>query len=227
MFVVIAKELLMKTACAADEEVNASFDTNDTDDETKYDKRAMWAQVELYKTGDDDQKRAVVAMIYERYLDTVFRFVFYRVKNDKQLAHDIVADTFVRMIKSLGTWTFTGSDLGAVLVTIARNLVADYYKSGRYRKEVAIGEAMDDDPDLSFEGDPEAAAISVVTNETLLAAIQQLLPEQRQCITLRFLEEMSLEETAKIMGKNVSSIKSMQHRALRSLERFLPRGFTL
>jgi RNA polymerase sigma-70 factor (ECF subfamily) len=81
-------------------------------------------------------------LLYDRYFDTVFRFVYFRVGN-RQLAEDLTSDTFLRALKRIGSFTWQGRDLGAWLVTIARNLVADHFKSGRYRLEITTGDVLD------------------------------------------------------------------------------------
>jgi RNA polymerase sigma-70 factor (ECF subfamily) len=189
----------------------------------------VWALVVLAQAGDRDAFGA----IYERYYDTVFRFVYFRVGN-RQLAEDLTSEAFLRALKRIDSFTWQGRDLGAWLVTIARNLVADHFKPGRYRLEVTTGDVLDVDyPDHAVssrvcrgpEGAPEAAVVDHFTNLTLLAAVQRLNPEQRECIVLRFLEGFSVAETARAMGKNEGAIKALQYRAVRALARQLPDGF--
>jgi RNA polymerase sigma-70 factor (ECF subfamily) len=164
-------------------------------------------------------------LIYDRYVDTVFRFVYFRVGN-RQLAEDLTSDTFLRALKRIGSFTWQGRDLGAWLVTIARNLVADHFKSGRYRLEVTTGDVLDADrEDRGPEGSPEAAVVEHITNVALLTAVKQLNPEQQECIVLRFLQGFSVAETAQAMGKNEGAIKALQYRAVRALARLLPDGF--
>ncbi len=164
-------------------------------------------------------------LIYDRYVDTVFRFVYFRVGN-RQLAEDLTSDTFLRALKRIGSFTWQGRDLGAWLVTIARNLVADHFKSGRYRLEVTTGDVLDADrEDRGPEGSPESAVVDHITNVALLTAVKQLNPEQQECIVLRFLQGFSVAETAQTMGKNEGAIKALQYRAVRALARLLPEGF--
>src|SRR5206468_11851041 len=92
----------------------------------------VWALVERAQAGEAE----AFGLIYDRYFDTVFRFVYFRVGN-RQLAEDLTADTFLRALKRIGSFTWQGPDLGVWLVTIARNLVADHFKSGRYRLELS------------------------------------------------------------------------------------------
>jgi RNA polymerase sigma-70 factor (ECF subfamily) len=181
----------------------------------------VWALVERAQGGDS----AAFGLIYDRYVDTVFRFVYFRVGN-RQLAEDLTSDTFLRALKRIGSFTWQGRDLGAWLVTIARNLVADHFKSGRYRLEVTTGDVLDADrEDRGPEGSPESAVVDHITNVALLTAVKQLNPEQQECIVLRFLQGFSVAETAQTMGKNEGAIKALQYRAVRALARLLPDGF--
>jgi RNA polymerase sigma-70 factor (ECF subfamily) len=181
----------------------------------------VWSLVERAQQGEAE----AFGLIYDRYVDTVFRFVYFRVGN-RQLAEDLTSDTFLRALKRIGSFTWQGRDLGAWLVTIARNLVADHFKSGRYRLEVTTGDVLDADrEDRGPEGSPEAAVVDHITNVALLTAVKQLNPEQQECIVLRFLQGFSVAETAQAMGKNEGAIKALQYRAVRALARLLPDGF--
>ncbi|WP_246612718.1 ECF subfamily RNA polymerase sigma factor, BldN family [Paractinoplanes bogorensis] len=181
----------------------------------------VWALVERAQAGEAE----AFGLIYDRYVDTVFRFVYFRVGN-RQLAEDLTSDTFLRALKRIGSFTWQGRDLGAWLVTIARNLVADHFKSGRYRLEVTTGDVLDADREARGpEGSPEASVVDHITNVALLTAVKQLNPEQQECIVLRFLQGFSVAETAQTMGKNEGAIKALQYRAVRALARLLPDGF--
>jgi RNA polymerase sigma-70 factor, ECF subfamily len=181
----------------------------------------VWSLVERAQNGETE----AFGLIYDRYMDTVFRFIYFRVGN-RQLAEDLTSDTFLRALKRIGSFTWQGRDLGAWLVTIARNLVADHFKSGRYRLEVTTGDVLDADrEDRGPEGSPESAVVDHITNVTLLTAVKQLNPEQQECIVLRFLQGFSVAETAQAMGKNEGAIKALQYRAVRALARLLPDGF--
>jgi RNA polymerase sigma-70 factor, ECF subfamily len=181
----------------------------------------VWTLVERAQNGESE----AFGQIYDRYADTVFRFIYFRVGN-RQLAEDLTADTFMRALKRIGSFTWQGRDLGAWLVTIARNLVADHFKSGRYRLEVTTGDVLDaDGEDRGPEGSPEAVVVDHITNVTLLRAVKQLNAEQQECIVLRFLHGFSVAETALAMGKNEGAIKALQYRAVRALARLLPEGF--
>jgi len=158
--------------------------------------------------------------LYDRYVDVVYRYIHYRVSSTA-LAEDLTSETFLRALRRITSYTWQGRDFGAWLVTIARNLIADHYKSGRYRMEVATSDLVEAGADRSEEG-PEGEVLAGLTNEVLLDAVKQLNSEQQECIALRFLQGMSVAETAQIMGKNEGAIKALQYRAVKSLSRLLP-----
>ena len=163
--------------------------------------------------------------LYDHYVELVYRYVYYRV-GTHPLTEDLTSETFLRALRRMCDFHWQGKDFGAWLVTIARNLVADHFKSGRYRLEVTTGDVLDADrEDRGPEGSPEAAVVDHITNVALLTAVKQLNPEQQECIVLRFLQGFSVAETAQAMGKNEGAIKALQYRAVRALARLLPEGF--
>ncbi len=180
-----------------------------------------WPLVVRAQQGDS----AAFGELYQLYSDTVFRFVYFRVGN-RALAEDLTSETFVRALKRIGSFTWQGRDLGSWLITIARNLIADHFKSGRYRMEIPCGEGLGDGrADEAPEGNPAAVVADHAVNVTLLTAVKQLNPTQQECIVLRFLQGFSVAETAQAMGKNEGAIKALQCRAVRALARLLPKGF--
>ena len=158
--------------------------------------------------------------LYDRYVDVVYRYIQYRVANSA-LAEDLTSETFLRALRRITSYTWQGRDFGAWLVTIARNLIADHYKSGRYRLELATSDLVEAGADRSEDG-PEDEVLTGITNGVLLEAVKRLNAEQQECIALRFLQGMSVAETAQIMGKNEGAIKALQYRAVKSLSRLLP-----
>ncbi|WP_228641315.1 sigma-70 family RNA polymerase sigma factor [Microtetraspora sp. AC03309] len=168
------------------------------------------------KTGDTE----AFGMLYDRYVDLVYRYVFFRV-GSHALAEDLTSDTFLRALRGIADFTWQGRDFGAWLVTIARNLVTDHYKSGRSRLEVSTAEVLD--TPLDGEHIPENAVVANMVNEHVLRAITRLNAEQQECVVLRFLHGMSLAETAMIMGKQSGAIKALQFRAIKALARVLPK----
>ncbi|XRQ06475.1 sigma-70 family RNA polymerase sigma factor [Actinomadura welshii] len=156
--------------------------------------------------------------LYDHYVELVYRYVYYRV-GTHSLTEDLTSETFLRALRRICDFHWQGKDFGAWLVTIARNLVADHFKSGRYRLEVCTAELVE--PDRPQEG-PERAVLDSMTNRILLAAVRRLGSEQQECVVLRFLHGLSVAETALVMGKKPGAIKALQYRAVRSLARMVP-----
>jgi RNA polymerase sigma-70 factor (ECF subfamily) len=163
--------------------------------------------------------------IYDRYSDTVYRYIYFRV-NNAQLAEDLASETFLRALRRISSFSWQGRAFGAWLVTIARNLVVDHFKSGRYRLEIVKPDVLGtDSPETDPSTSPETAALEKLTNATLLTAVKKLNPDQQECIVLRFLQGFTVAETARTMGKNEGAVKALQYRAVRTLARLLPEGF--
>jgi len=172
-----------------------------------------WALVRAVQNGDGE----AFGKLYDRYVDQIFRFIYYRV-NDRALAEDFTSETFLRALRRISTINYQGRDIGAWFMTIARNIVFDHTKSARFRLEMVTGELVETD---TAEDGPEAAVLAHLTNTRLLAAVNELGEEQKECIVLRFLHGLSVAETAAVMGKNDGAIKALQHRAVKRLASML------
>ncbi|WDG30531.1 sigma-70 family RNA polymerase sigma factor [Streptomyces sp. CA-278952] len=178
------------------------------------DSARMMDLVERAQAGEAD----AFGRLYDQYSDTVYRYIYYRV-GGKATAEDLTSETFLRALRRISTFTWQGRDFGAWLVTIARNLVADHFKSSRFRLEVTTGEMLDAN---EVARSPEDSVLESLSNAALLQAVRRLNPQQQECVTLRFLQGLSVAETARVMGKNEGAIKTLQYRAVRTLARLLP-----
>jgi RNA polymerase sigma-70 factor (ECF subfamily) len=147
----------------------------------------------------------------------VYRFIYFRV-NDRALAEDFTSETFLRALRRLSTFSYQGRDIGAWFITIARNIVLDHVKSARHRLETPTADTIEG-PERAPS--PETAVIDALTAQRLLAAVESLGSEQRDCIVLRFIDGFSISETAAVLGKNDGAVKALQHRAVRKLAELL------
>lgn len=168
-----------------------------------------WRLVGLAQGGDGD----AFGRLYDRYVDTVFRFIYFRV-NDRSLAEDFTSETFLRALRRIGSISYQGRDIGAWFITIARNIVLDHMKSARHRLEITTADTIEGKEPVRST---EAAVLETLQSERLMAAVHRLGDEQRECVLLRFIQGLSVSETAAVMGKNDGAIKALQHRAVRKL----------
>ncbi len=154
-----------------------------------------------------------LAEIYDHYSPKLYRYAM-RLLGDANLAEDCVADTFSRFLQALKRGGGPKEHLQAYLYRVAHNWVVDHY-----RRTPPV--ALDDQKALPGDVDLAQRVEHKLESERVRAALRFLTAEQRQVIVLKYLEELSNQEVADIMGKTVGAIKSMQHRALASLERLL------
>ena len=179
---------------------------------------ANWELVRAAQEGDAE----AFGELFDHYHDIVFRFVLYRL-GDRPLAEDLTQETFVRAYRRLSSVSYQGRDIGAWFVTIARNLVLDHVKSSRYRLESTIGE-VSEIVDVRAGPGPESEVVAGLVHAELLRCVDRLRPDQRECIDLRFLQGLSVSETAAAMDRNEGAVKALQHRAVKRLHQLLPEG---
>ena len=171
------------------------------------------ALVELAQHGDTE----AYGQLYDHYVTGIFRFIYARV-GTTQLAEDLTAETFLRALRSLNTFQWRGKDFGAWLTVIARNVTNDHYKVRRTRSEVS-SDTLPDRPDPGRG--PEEDTLASLSNEELMEAVSNLPVDQRDCVLMRFVQELSIAETAQVLGRSEGAIKQLQLRALRSLAKML------
>jgi RNA polymerase sigma-70 factor, ECF subfamily len=193
---------------------DAELATSSEEDEAERDR--LIALVELARGGDKD----AFGMLFDHYHPSVYRFLYYRTRS-QTLAEDLASETFFRALRSMNNFRWQGKDFGAWLMTIARNLTTDHFKAGRTRLEQTTEDmgAHDDATD-----GPEDAVLAQLTNEVLLTALQELPKEQQECLIMRFLQGMSIAETAAVLGRSDGAVKQLQLRGVRNLAKLLPEG---
>ncbi len=187
---------------------------HERDETGKDDQRGQaWDLVGSAQQGD----ASAFGELYDRYVDAVFRYVLFRV-GDRSLAEDVTSETFLRAFRRINSISYQGRDVGAWFVTIARNIVLDHVKSSRFRLEVSTA---DPDDGQAVAVGPETQVLANIAHAELLSCVEQLGDDQRECIVLRFLQGLSVAETAEIMNRNAGAIKALQHRAVRRLAQLL------
>ena len=169
-----------------------------------------------------DGDREAFAALYREYLPTVYKFLYYRLNQNKAMAEDMAGEVFLRALRKVGDFNWTGADFGAWLLRIARNLILDNAKSSRNRLEV-LNDEMPEDLTPEDRG-TEAQVLQFATNQGLYDAIKKLSPDQRDVITMRFIQGMGVSEVATAMGKKEGTVRTLQFRGLKALEKHLVRG---
>ena len=156
----------------------------------------------------------VIGAVYDRYFEDVYRFVYYRL-GDEQVAEDISSDVFVRLLEAVQKRRGPQTNLKGWLLATASHAVADYLRQVYRRPTEELSDVIPDHgaPSLTDEVDRREQVGSVQD------AYAQLTAEQQNVLALRFGDGYSLEETARMMQKNVNAVKALQFRALAALQR--------
>lgn len=164
----------------------------------------VMADVDRARQGD----RPAFGRLYDEYCDTVYRYIYYRV-GGKATAEDLTSETFLRALRRIDSFSWQGRDFGAWLVTIARNLVTDHFKSSRFRLEVTTGEMLDTN---EVERSPEDTVLKSLANAALLRAFQQL-PDRMREVTWSWAIGTPVAVIAHGMGIAPATVRVHLHQA--------------
>ena len=170
--------------------------------------RAEDKTVLLAKRGD----AAAVAELYDQNNEGIFRFLWSRTGN-YQLAEDLTGDVFTRMISALPDYDPRGYSIRVWLFRIARNLLVDYYR----KESIVPKRALEKESSLIEPNLVENEVDQRSLKEDLFNAINKISQNYQEVIVLRFINGLSLKETAKTLDKSVPAVKALQHRGLLAL----------
>jgi RNA polymerase sigma-70 factor (ECF subfamily) len=155
-----------------------------------------------------------LAQIYDTYSPRLYRYAI-RLLGNQELAEDCIAETFTRFLQALRANHGPENFLQAYLFRMAHNWITNFYQ----REPLPAEELNEEHPDR--KSGPEEDAQTRQVQGRLRAALQQLTPDQRQVIALKYLEGWENEAIAHSIKKPVGAVKSLQHRALAALQRLL------
>ncbi len=170
--------------------------------------------VERAQLGD----RTALEELYLLHFDRIYSYLHMSV-GTRHDAEDLTTQTFVKMLESIGRFRWQSVPFSAWLFRIAHNLAMDHFRARRrWQPEEEIPE-----PIGAQETSAEDQALASLGNASLLELIANLSHEQRQVLTLKFVFRFSNGEAAAILGKTEGAVKSLQHRALTSLQKHVSR----
>jgi RNA polymerase sigma-70 factor (ECF subfamily) len=158
--------------------------------------------------------RDALEELYLLHFDRIYSYLHMSVGN-RHDAEDLTTQTFVKMLESIGRFRWRAAPFSAWLFRIAHNLAMDHFRAHRrWQPEEDVPE-----PPGSAEPSAEHEAMHAIGRQSMLKLIENLSPEQQQVLTLKFVFNFSNGEVATILGKTEGAIKSLQHRALVSLQK--------
>jgi RNA polymerase sigma-70 factor (ECF subfamily) len=166
--------------------------------------------VETARRGDG----SAFGELYERYRDAIYRYCLARTGSSSD-AEDLVSDVFLRAMRSLHRWRDEGVPFLAFLYRVARNAAIDRARRATPGSLFTLVVEPRSDQDL------EANAARASDVDTVMQALRKIRPEYREVILLRSVEGYSVEEVARMLGKDKRAISNLQHRGLERLRREL------
>ena len=175
--------------------------------------------VNLLQVAQDTCDPAAFDGLYLLFADRVFRYLLARI-GDPDLAEDITAQVFLRLIEKIGIYRIGPRDNVAIfsawLYRLAHNKMVDVLRSHKRSQESPLEHAAH-----VVSGQTMEAVEEHLDFQRVLQSLKVLNDQQREVTVLRFVEELSIAETAQIMQKSEGAVKALQHRALETLLRHL------
>ncbi len=153
--------------------------------------------------------------LYERYVERIYNYIYFRVGGAGD-AEDLTARVFFKALRSIGGYRHMGLPFSAWLYRIAHNLVANYHRDRSRMQEISIENLVVEDTNNSSA--PEHLMETRQENDFLLALINDLSPQKKELIILKYVQKLSNEEIGQIFGKTEGAIKSLYHRTLVELK---------
>ena len=172
------------------------------------------ALVERAQRGD----RSALEDLYLLHFDRIYSYLHMSV-GSRHDAEDLTTQTFVKMLEAIGRFKWRSVPFSAWLFRIAHNLAMDHFRANRrWQPDEEVLENVQGE-----ETSAEDQALASLGQTSMLELIERLSPEQRQVLTLKFVFRFSNSEAASILGKSEGAVKSLQHRALASLQKHVSR----
>ena len=173
---------------------------------------------QLVKRGQEGDRDALEELYLEHF-DRIYSYLHMTVGN-RHDAEDLTTQTFLKMLESIGRFRWGTAPFSAWLFRIAHNLAMDHFRARRrWQPEEEVPEPPD-----AIELSAEDEAMRVLSGESMLELIDQLSDEQRQVLILKFVFDFSNVEAATVLDKTEGAVKSLQHRALASLQRHVAKS---
>lgn len=173
--------------------------------------------IALIKKAKEGNTEAYGAL-YKMYLTPVYRYVYIRVR-DKSLAEDIAQNVFLKVFQVVSRFEDTGKSPLAYFLTVAKNTLIDHF---RKKKDVlGVSEEYNFESVPDTEKTPLQNAELGEASEHLYTALQHLSSDQRQAVSLKYLNSLSNLEIAEFMGKSEDNVRKLQSRGLQALRKHL------
>jgi RNA polymerase sigma-70 factor (ECF subfamily) len=159
--------------------------------------------------------------IWQRHAATVAGYLRGRGARE---ADDLTSEVFLAVFERLPGFHGDDDDLRAFVFTVAHHKLVDDLRRRSRRGDAA---PYDADSDERSEASAETLALDAIGEQQVRDLLETLSAEQRDVLLLRVVADLSLEQTAQVLGKRVGAVKALQHRALGALRRTVQQAVSL
>lgn len=151
--------------------------------------------------------------LYEKYMEKVYRYFWHRTGRQRELAEDCMQETFLRAFKHVSSFTDKGVSYFSYLLTIAHNLLVNHYRWSEQNKAVSL----DDAPEAAFAFFPHDLE-DHLDSDVIWSAVSELTANEREILSLRYQQELSIREIAAAKQKSENAVKLILSRAKKKLK---------
>ncbi len=163
-----------------------------------------------------NSKESIFHRLYDEYHQDVFQFLIYLVKN-RSVAEDLSHEVYVRVLKSYDRFRGNSSEK-TWLFSIAKNVAIDHFRKMAVRDRHHFNAfEWENEQLISSEKSPEQFLELSEDLRGLLHALELCTGDQKMVIVMRFFQELSVQETAQVLGWTEGKVKTTQHRAIHAL----------
>ena len=168
-------------------------------------------------------QESIFHRLYDTYHQDVFNFLFYLVKN-RSVAEDLSHEVYIRVLKSYDRFEGKSSEK-TWLFSIAKNVAIDHFRKKQIRDKHAFT-AFDWETEqlVSPVPSPEEYTEHNDQLQQILVALEECSGDQKMVVIMRYMQELSIQETAEVLGWTIGKVKTTQHRALKNLRQILDRN---
>ena len=159
------------------------------------------------------------SQLYENFFLRIYRYTFMKTGNSED-AEDLTQEVFLKVIRSISKYKEKETPFASWLFRIARNTIIDYV---RKRQKYTSNLPLEGLNELIANVDVENSVITSINIEEIKNHMKNLTELQNEVITLRFFGQLSLEETSKVISRNVNATKNIQYSALTALRKQMNR----
>ena len=166
--------------------------------------------------------------LYETYHHTLFQYLFYMVRN-RQVAEELVQEVYIKVLHSFRSFEGKSSEK-TWLYSVAKHVGIDWIRSQRRKKRKWEGKQYEwSEREFELKDHaplPEEIVVQKSEVQEVYNMLRRCTEDQQQVVLLRYVQSLSVSETAEVLGWTESKVKTTQHRALKFLRKNLEKETT-